>query len=271
MTELKNMISKLMRRVRQTGNLPGSADIVSEAFHSLGYTAGNIQPRDVVSRFNDLLREVWEETLRVLERHEERAYAQGIPRELVEEYPDLFQKAEETAATRGFRAGVARLFVMWYPLLRQCFLSISQSRKQRGGKDFELQIEGLLTLGEIPFHKQERRYRTDLILPDVDTFDRNRNISVVVSVKRTLRERWSEVAEELFNLRSPNVFLFTADENVSRRHVNRICGQYNIHLVLWDVEKEEKFGQEPLVLGYTEWANSRLPVFRQHWGLGGGT
>ena len=136
---------------------------------------------------------------------------------------------------------------------------------QRGGKDFELQIEKLLDLAGVPYFEQEPQYRTDLILPDLETFQSNRTISAVISVKRTLRERWAEVAEELFNLRSPNVFPFTADERVTNTHVDRICGRYNIHLVIWDHIKIKRFPEEPLVMGFTDWANERLTVLRQYW------
>ena len=138
-------------------------------------------------------------------------------------------------------------------------------KETRGGKDFELQIEGLLDLAGLPYHRQETENRTDLILPDLQTHRANRNISAVVSIKRTLRERWAEVAEELFNLRSPNVFLFTADDSVSQNHVNRICDQYNIHLVVWDHVKRSKHPERPLVLGYSDWATDRLPVIMQYW------
>ena len=83
-------------------------------------------------------------------------------------------------------------------------------------------------------------------------------------MKRTLRERWAEVAEELFNLRAPNVFLFTADENPTNTHAERLA-DYNIHLVVWDDVKTQKFPERPLVLGYTEWANRRLGMLSQHW------
>jgi len=265
MPDIRNHISGLMRRVRLRGQLPSSAVIVAQAFDQLGYLPGSIGPDQVIARFDELLRGAWEQTLRVLEEYEERSYVEGIPRELADEYPDHFREAEEIATSQGFRAGVMRLFSLWYPLLRQCFLSISQSRKQRGGKDFELQIERLLALAEVPFQPQESRYRTDLILPNAEVHRRNRNISAVVSVKRTLRERWAEVAEELFNLRSPNVFLFTADENVTQTHVRRICGDYNIYLVVWETLKRARFPGEALVLGYTEWATRRLSVLRQNW------
>lgn len=265
MADRREQISALMRRVRQRGGLPSSAEVVRETFDRLGYIRGSISSEEVIARFNELLRDVWEETLVTLEQHEERSYKEGIPRELMAAYPADSAAAERVASDEGFGAGVIHLFGRWYPYLRDAFLSVSQSRKTRGGKDFELQIESLLTLAGIPYHKQETRDRTDLILPDLATHTTNRTVSAIVSVKRTLRERWAEVAEELFNLRSPNVFLFTADESVSENHVARICGRYNIYLVVWDSVKTAKFPDRPLVLGYTEWATRRLAVLRQNW------
>ena len=255
-----------MKRVREKGQLPSSDTIVDETFERLYLVVGTITPDGVLTHFNHHLHDVWTETLVTLEKYEEKSYSEGIPREFIQEFPEDFEAAAAVSDRDGFREGFVDAFSRLYPMLRRAFLSVSQSRMTRGGRDFELQIERLLTLAEVPFHKQEVENRTDLILPDLATHERNRTLSAIVSVKRTLRERWAEVAEELFNLRSPNVFLFTADQNVTQNHVNRICGQYNIHLVVWDEVKERKFPDEPFVLGYSEWANDRLPVLRQLWG-----
>lgn len=254
-----------MHRVRHEGKLPSCADIVAEAFKELGYSPRTIGAEEVSRNFNGILRKVWEHALAVLERHEDRSYAPGIARELIHEFPYAFEDAENVARSQGFKAGVLRLFASWYPLLRRCFQSVSQSRMQRGGGDFELEIEFMLQLADVPYERQVAARRTDFVLPNRETHEKNRNISAVVSSKRTLRERWAEVAEELFNLRSPNVFLFTADEDVSKSHVERICKGYNIHLVVWDEIKAARFAAEPLVLGYTQWATERLPVLRQYW------
>ena len=260
----------LMKQVRQQGMLPSSRVIVNETFERLGYGREDVDDNEVIERFNEMLWSVWKETLVTLERYEEASYARGIPYQFALTFPESFERAEQEAAARGFREGFSKLFYELYPRFRDAFLSVSQSRKTRGGKDFELQIERLFDLAEIPYHRQETEHRTDLILPDLATHRANRNISAIVSLKRTLRERWAEVAEELFNLRSPNVFLFTADESVSQNHVNRICDQYNIHLVVWDEIKSSKHPDRPLVLGYSEWAGSRLAVLRQYWKQGAG-
>lgn len=214
-----------------------------------------------------MLRQLWEQTLRTLEKHEEQSYARGIPREFMQSYPEETDRAEQVARKEGFRAGVVYLFSTWYPRLRRAFLSVSQGRMARGGIDFELQIEALLTLAQVPFHKQEREEHTDLVLPDLQTHQRNRTVSVIISVKRTLRERWAEVAEELYSLRSPNVFSFTADEDITDEHIASICRQHNIYLLVWDKLKAARYPDEALVLGYTQWATQRLGILRQNWGI----
>ena len=265
MVDPRRRITALMKRVRQKNQLPSSIEIVRETFENLGYVEGQIDPTEILSKFDEMLRKLFEETLPTLERYEERSFASGIPREFIEEFPESFDVAEGTATQQGFREGFVKLFDELYPMFRRAFLSVQQGRMTRGGKDFELQIEGLLDLAQIPYHKQEKEHHTDLILPNLETHEQNKTISIVVSVKRTLRERWQEVAEELYTLRSPNVFLFTADEKITDNHISRICDQHNIYLVVWDEVKATKFAQKPLVLGYTEWATKRLAVLQQNW------
>ena len=265
MNDPREEMRRIMARVRRGGQMPSSATIVNETFQKLGYIEGSTQPDDVLTNFNTTLRRLWEETLHTLERYEEQVFAQGIPNEFIGVYPAEVTASEQVAQQQGFRAGVVHLFSSWYPRLRRAFLSVGQGRMARGGKDFELQIEGLLRLAHIPFDRQERKEHTDLVLPNLTPHQNNRNISAIISIKRTLRERWAEVAEELFNLRSPNVHLFTADEDITVEHVAKICDQYNIYLIVWDDVKTRKFPQAPLVLGYTEWASQRLTILRQNW------
>ncbi len=265
MNDPREEIKKLMARVRKQAPMPSSDRVVKETFLRLGFLPEVIQAEDALKNFDLMLGRLFEETLRTLERYELASYASGIPAEFLKSYPQDVDQAEAVARQQGFRPGVAHLLTQWYPLLRRAFLSVGQGRMARGGKDFELQIQGLLDLAKLPYTKQEQKEHTDFILPNVGSYQKNRTTAIIISAKRTLRERWAEVAEELFNLRSPNVFLFTADESISEDKVNRICRRYNIHLVVWDRVKASKFAEEPLVLGYTEWATDRLAILRQRW------
>lgn len=258
---LKQEVQRMMKEIRK--HLPSSEIIVSETFGRLGYTSDRINPQQAKERFEELLHHVWEETLHVLEEYEDKVYSRGIPSQLIAKDESLFAGSEETRRRNHFMQNVVDLFQRWYPYLREMFLSVAQSRKARGGRDFELQFGGMLDLMGVPYQKIKRAYRVDFMMPDDETFKENRTSAAIVSAKRTLRERWREVVEELYNMRSPNIFLVTADYEVSQSHVNAICGDYNIHLVVWK-EVKEKYSN-PLVLTYDHWAKERLPILMQFW------
>jgi hypothetical protein len=263
MPEIKKDVARLMSDVRKK-RLPSSEVIVGETFKRLGYAVGKFPPEYFRENFNKVLNEVWTETLDVLESYEERVYPGNVIDALMEFKAELVEESKKVAQQKGFTAAARHLFTSFYPYLREVFLSISQSRKTRGGRDFELQFGKLLDLMNVPYQKIKRAYRVDFMIPSDDMFHKNPTAAAIASAKRTLRERWREVVEELHDMRSPNIFLITADRNVTTGHVNSICGNYRIHLVVWD-DVKLKYTDEPLVLGYSEWANKRLPILSQFW------
>jgi len=263
MSDIKKEISALMAGVRKK-RLPSSEVIVDETFKKLQLLPSITTPENVQRNFNQILKHVWLETLHVLEDHEERVYPLNIIDALMALKSDVVEKSKAISQAEGYRSAVKFLFGSLYPYLREIFLSISQSRKTRGGRDFELQFGKLLELMNIPYQKIKRAYRVDFMLPSDDLFKKNPTAAAIVSAKRTLRERWREVVEELHAMRSPNIFLATADPDVAKSHVKSICRDYRIHLVVWD-EIKQKYSGEPLVLGYTEWANNRIPILRKFW------
>jgi len=104
-----------------------------------------------------------------------------------------------------------------------------------------------------------------LINNTISTIKNNPTSAAVASLKRTLRERWREVVEELHAARAPNIFLMTADEDISNAHVQQICDHYRIHLVVWEHLKKNKFSSNPLVLSYSNWASERIPILESFW------
>ncbi len=264
MPNLKQEVSLMMRRLRE-GRVPSSSVMVEEAFHELGYLKGKVSPDYVRDNFNQMLHSVWQKTLEVLERYEARTYSAGIVESLIRLRPNDVRVAKKLLGSEGFLPAVRVLFERWYPYLRESFLSVSQSRKTRGGRDFELQFGGLLDLLGVPYEKKKRAHRVDFMMPSNAAFLRNPTSASVLSAKRTLRERWREVVEELQALRSPNIFLITADSDVSEGHVGEICDRYRIQLVVWDDLARRRFPRQPLVMGYTKWATKRLPVLERFW------
>ena len=55
----------------------------------------------------------------------------------------------------------------------------------------------------------------DLVIPGVVEYARNKNESILISAKTTLRERWQEVPEEMSRTGSSKMYLVTLDESVS--------------------------------------------------------
>ena len=261
---LKRTISKMMHGVR-AGQLPGSETIVREAFQELDFDSAHISQTEARAGFNDILHVAFRHTLTVLERYENEAYSEGIARALLDLRPELVTRAEAIDAERGFEPAAQSLLAGLYLELRESFLSVSQSRKTRGGKDFELSFAQALSLAGFPYEMQHRQLRTDFILPSDEAFDYDRTVCVVASLKRTLRERWQEVAGELKNLSAPNVFLVTADDKVSAGHVRGICDTHRLYLVVWDSVKAAHYPHHPHVLGFTQFANQRLPQLQSQW------
>lgn len=261
--DIKREVKKMMKEIRN-GYLPSSETIVKETFLKLGYIPSRITPTEAEENFEKILNEVWIKTLYVLEEYEKNAYSKGIPSKLISEHQDVFSDAKKTANKKDFRHGVTELFQRWYPYLREMFLSVAQSRKARGGHDFELQFGGMLDLIGVPYQKVKRAYRVDFMMPNDEMFKRNPTSAAIASAKRTLRERWREVVEELYDMRSPNIFLVTADYDVSKGHVKAICNDYKLHLVVWN-EVKEKYPNEPLVLSYNQWTKERLQILMKFW------
>ena len=205
----------------------------------------------------------------MLERYEERAYGQQAISEVIRLHAEDLRRAREEMIADGDDAvalerSIQGLFRVWYPELRALFLSISQSRKSRGGKDFELQLRRLLELMEVPYQPPDRTYRVDFMIPSYEHYARNRNQCIVISAKRTLRERWQEVVDELHKMNCPNVYLATADERISADKKDDIWRR-NIYLVVWDEVKARYFPADDSVVSYSHLAREVLPHFAKFW------
>lgn len=242
--------------------IPTSDELVREAAREMGINT--LPAADIRSSFNQFLSDIGDRTLAIYERYEHDANARNLPRRVLDNNPRQVEEAEKVSKAKGFQQGVLHLLGDLYPELRQAFPSVSQSRKSRGGKSFEDQFALLLKMAGFHYERQHRQFRTDFILPSNSAFDRNRTVCAVASLKRTLRERWQEVAGELTQLRAPNVFLVTADDKVSPGHVKGVCDDNLLHLVVWDSVKQ-RYANHPRVLGFTHFANQRLPQLQSQW------
>lgn len=249
--------------------MPTSEVIVQQALTELGLTkassinlAGKTSD-DILKNFNAYLRGVFEKSLEVLEKYEFLVYPKALQQLAILRSNNL-NLIETSNPNMSFAEKVGESLQLLYPDLWHVFLSRSNSRKQRGGKDFEEQLGQLLKIADIPFDKQIRKFHSDFMLPSATTFKKDRTRSILISAKRTLRERWQTVVNEIYETRCPNAFLCTADDAIAQSVINRLR-EYNIHLVVWDNIKQEKFNDKPVVVGYSQLANLEITTFRKYW------
>lgn len=156
-----------------------------------------------------------------------------------------------------------------YDDLWEFFLSISQSRMTRAGRSFEKHVRYLFELLDYPFDTQSiLNGRVDYVIPSEKAFKKNRTACVVISIKRTLRERWRQVVGELAATNAGRIYILTAeeekDDNISYPKVEEMK-KHNVNLVIWDEYKEKKFKENYNVLGYTQFVKVDLPSSKNLW------
>ena len=92
----------------------------------------------------------------------------------------------------------------------------------------------------------------------------------VLSIKRTLRERYKQVFQELSATRGQTMYLMStqteaeAEEDITAEMV-QVISQQNLYLVVRDAIKQARFASEASVLGFTEFFCSELPRLKTGW------
>ena len=114
--------------------------------------------------------------------------------------------------------------------LLEFYKSISQSRSSRAGGSVQNHIAHILETLNYPFEAQKTiNGKPDFILPNVALYHKTPGECILLTAKRTLRERWRQIITEGF--RSPYYFLFTIDEEQSSESLREMAG-HRIYLVV---------------------------------------
>ena len=114
--------------------------------------------------------------------------------------------------------------------LQDFYKSISQSRVSRAGGSLQNHIAYILGTLNYPFEAQKIiNGKPDFILPNVALYHKTPGECILMTAKRTLRERWRQIITEGF--RSPYYFLVTIDEKQSSDNLQEMAG-HRIYLVV---------------------------------------
>jgi hypothetical protein len=152
---------------------------------------------------------------------------------------------------------ISKPLAHFYKLLMESF---AQSRKTRAGGSAQYHIEFILDeLGYKGLYERQRILNgtVDFLFPSFEMWQKDRRRCTVLSIKRTLRERYKQVFEELSATRGLVLYLLStqteseAQKDITQEKAQRLNEQ-NVYLIVRDVIKQGRFPQEANVLGFTD-------------------
>jgi hypothetical protein len=165
---------------------------------------------------------------------------------------------------------ISKPLAHFYKLLTESF---AQSRKTRAGGSAQYQVEFILNqLGYQGLYERQRTLNgtVDFLFPSLAMWEKDRRRCTVLSVKRTLRERYKQVFEELSATRGLTMYLMStqteaeAQKDITAEKV-QVISQQNVYLVVRDAIKQARFASEASVLGFTDFFCKELPRLRAGW------
>lgn len=213
-------------------------------------------------------------------QYEEKCIAEAIRlalnnAQVLQKYPHIAQMLQmalqmienQTEEPIQRLSELASLLRPFYMLFEQ---SLSQGRRTRAGGSPQTHFEYLLRLlgysGE--FETQTvLNGKVDFLFPNREAWKRDRQRCIIVSVKRSLRERYKQVFEELGITGGLSVYLLvteTLEEAKKDLAHSKIVNQ-NIYLVVRDAVKQNLFPSESRVFGFSDFLLKELLLRRQIW------
>ena len=165
---------------------------------------------------------------------------------------------------------ISKPLAHFYKLLMESF---AQSRKTRAGGSAQYHIEFILDeLGYKGLYERQRILNgtVDFLFPSFEMWQKDRRRCTVLSIKRTLRERYKQVFEELSATRGLVLYLLStqteseAQKDITQEKAQRLNEQ-NVYLIVRDVIKQGRFPQEANVLGFTDFFCKELPRLKDRW------
>lgn len=212
----------------------------------------HFRPKEIKSDFNHCLRRLMAVEFRIYEQKEKECSQQIITEA---EKLNLFKSS----------LTLTDFFQNSYNDLRIFFKSISQSRMSRAGGSFENHVKYLFECLHYPFDTQTiLNGKVDYVIPSEKAFRKNRTACVVISIKRTLRERWKQVVGELASTNAGRIYMMTADEDISHSKIDEMK-KHNVNLVIWDELKRRKFKDHYNVSGFSQFIKTDLPSSKKMW------
>ena len=152
-------------------------------------------------------------------------------------------------------------FVSDYPQhIYELILSNTQSRRSRAGKEFEAIIEMMLigagiptdsqgTVGKQFFAQHHLGKLVDFVTPGAIQYSIDKQRTMLISAKTTLRERWQEVPEEVARTGAPHMYLATLDSSITENTLNVL---YESNITIVTTKENQAHYANPRIMTFEE-------------------
>lgn len=272
--------SGLVNRARRKF-IPTGQQLASQAWEQVFRDAA-LTIDDVVLNFNDYLCKLVDREYQLYLECEERCMTQGVSElvlnpEIGVDFPNVRNLVEDALQILGGATlnDIEKLAAVWAkmrPLHQLVEQSFGQSRKTRAGGSAQYHLQHLMERAGYAGEFETQRVlngTVDFLFPSHQAWERDWRRCVIVSIKRSLRERYKQVFEEL-SIAQSTVYLFVtetyeeAEKDITRPKVEGLSEQ-NIYLVVRDEIKNMRFSEDVNVIGFTTFIREELPNHRARW------
>jgi hypothetical protein len=272
----------LIHKVRKEF-IPSGSKLAALAWEKSSFQSQRLTEETVRRRFNELLCELIDLEYKLYLQYEEKCKSEGVIESVVQRsekrrYPNVSRLvAQSLKIIRDDKLGdIDKLLALgstlrpFYKLVEQSF---AQGRMSRAGGSSQFHLEKLLTLAGYKgqFEMQQVLNGTvDFLFPGKYAWEKDRQKCVILSIKRTLRERYKQVFEELETTKGMTIYLLVtetyeeAESDITESKIDKLKEQ-NVYLVVRDEIREKRFPRKANVLGFTEFINAELPKRRALW------
>lgn len=263
--------------------IPSGKKLAQQAWDYVSFAKKNLTPDDVIANFDNYLCELVDTEYQIYLEYEERCANQGVfelalNTDFTANFPNvrnLMDSAIEILRDASYSdvKKLAMLMVHIRPFYKFVEQSFAQGRMSRAGGSPQHHLERLFELagysGEFEM-QQQLNGTVDFLFPSLDVWQRDRRRCVIVSIKRSLRERYKEVFEELDMTGGITVYLAAtetyeeAKKDITKSQVDKI-DRHNIYIVVRDEIKQKRFFKESNVIGFSKFISEELPNRRAQW------
>ena len=263
--------------------IPSGERLAKLAWKDVSFSSKQLKAGDAVAHLNDYLCELVDKEYEIYLECETKCINEGVweivfdpnsvaafptVRQLVKNVKRILEDQSIESAKK--LAKLATHLRPFYKLLEQSF---AQGRMSRAGGSSQYHLQKLF---EIAGYANEFETQCvlngtiDFVFPSIKAWKSDRRKCLLVSVKRSLRERYKQVFEELGIAKGLTVFLLVtetygeAEKDVTESKVKKLDEQ-NIYLVLRDEIKNKRFVKAKNVIGFSEFIQQELPNRRSQW------